>query len=418
MRKVRWWHLPVFAVAVGVLAGLAGVAITVVLHLVQHLAFGYTENTFLIGVQRASYLRRVGALTLGGLVVALGWWWHRRHVDREDVSVTRAVREPDRPMPVRATFIDALLQEVAVGVGASLGREGAPRQAAAALAGWLAARFHLSNAHRRLLIASGAGAGLAVVYNVPLAGAAFTLEVLLVSRAWRDLITALISATVATAVGWPVLSMHPTYTVAAVQVSWPVAVCALIIGPLAGVLGVAFTRFMTRARTHAPTGPLALVTVVLGFAALGMMAIAYPQLLGNGKGSAELAFNGAMGLGLAATLTLLKPVATGGCLGAGAIGGLLTPALATGATFGLAAGQVWSQVWPGGMAGAYALIGAAAVLAVTQRAPVTAVLIVLELTHTGLQLLAPMIVAVLLAVFVARRLSAVGVKATPALATQ
>jgi len=92
---------------------------------------------------------------------------------------------------------------------------------------------------------------------------------------------------------------------------------------------------------------------------------------------------------------LLKPLATALCLRSGATGGLLTPALATGALLGAATGGLWTHIWPGTPLGAYALIGAAAVLATTQRAPLTAIVLVLvlEFTHTGLTLLVPMMIA-------------------------
>ncbi len=130
------------------------------------------------------------------------------------------------------------------------------------------------------------------------------------------------------------------------------------------------------------------------FAAVGALAIPFPQLLGNGKGPAQLAFDGALGLPLFAALVLLKPLATALCLRSGATGGLLTPALATGALLGAATGGLWAHIWPGTPLGAYALIGAAAVLASTQRAPLTAIVLVLEFTHTGLALLVPILIAV------------------------
>lgn len=130
------------------------------------------------------------------------------------------------------------------------------------------------------------------------------------------------------------------------------------------------------------------------FAAVGALAIPFPQLLGNGKGPAQLAFNGALGLPLFAALILLKPLATALCLRSGATGGLLTPALATGALLGAATGGLWSSLWPGTPRGACALIGAAAVLATTQRAPLTAIVLVLVFTHTGLTLLVPILIAV------------------------
>jgi H+/Cl- antiporter ClcA len=381
----------------GVAAGLGGAAVTLLLHLVQHLSFGYTEATFLRGVERSSAARRVLALTAGGAVAGTGWWLHRRRVDPEEVSVTRALRSANPELPVLATGVDAILQIVAVGAGASLGREGAPRQLGAAFGGWIAAALRVSTAQRRRLLACGAGAGLAAVYNVPVGGAAFTLEILLRSVVIADVLAALSTAGIATVVAWPLLSDKPTYQVSGVHLHAPLLVWSLLLGPLAGVAGVGFVRLMATARLRAPTGWHLIPSIVLVFAALGGLAIAYPQLLGNGKGAAQLAFAGTASLGLAGALTLLKPLATAACLGSGAIGGLLTPALATGAMFGVFTGRLWDLLWPGATSTEYAIVAAAAVLAVTQWAPVTAIVLVLDLIHTGQQLLLPIVLAVGLA---------------------
>ena len=100
---------------------------------------------------------------------------------------------------------------------------------------------------------------------------------------------------------------------------------------------------------------------------------------------------------------VLKPLATAACLRAGAKGGQLTPALATGAMFGAAAGRLWSEAFPGLHLhlGACALIGAAAVLATTQHAPLTAIVLVIEFTQSGVRLLAPIVLAVAVACYTA-----------------
>lgn len=389
-------------VLTGLAAGVVGTVLTLILHLVQHIAFGYTEDTFLVGVERASPARRVLALSVGGLLVGAGWWLRRRQVDNEAVSVTHALREPRPRLPVLTTMADALLQIVAVGAGASMGREGAPRQGAAAVAGWIGERLSVGAVQQRRLLACGAGAGLAAVYNVPFGGAAFTLEVLLGSLALADVITAIAASALATVVAWPILGDRATYPIPDVHLNAPVLGWALLAAPAIGVGGVLFNRVMTLSRTHAPTGWRAFAAIVVVFTGLGALAIPYPQLLGNGKGMTGLALDGVLGIGTAGALVLLKPIATALCLGSGAIGGLLTPALATGAAFGVFTGRLWSMLWPGAAPVQYAMVAAAALLAVTVRAPVTAILLTLEFTHTGLALLVPMLACVAAATVTAR----------------
>ena len=334
-------RLAIAAGLTGVAAGAGGIVLTLLLHAVQHLAFGYTEATFLTGVQRAAPSRRVIAMAIGGLIVGAGWWALRRWCTPVP-SIEQALSDPERGLPLGILTADAALQIVAVGAGASVGREGAPRQLGSALASLIATRLRLTAAQRRTLVACGAGAGLAAVYNVPLGGALFTLEILLTSAALVDVVPALLSSGVATAVAWTVLSNRPTYLVPTPVLHAPILVWALLIGPPAGLVGVYFVRFTGWSRRFAPAGWRLPVVTTIVFAAVGASAIRYPELLGNGKGPAQLAFDGALGLGVLAVLVVLKPVATGACLASGATGGLLTPALATGAMLGGLTGGAWS----------------------------------------------------------------------------
>ena len=203
------------------------------------------------------------------------------------------------------------------------------------------------------------------------------------------------------------LPRHATYQIPPLHLSGSVVVFAALIGPVTGVAAVGFDTAITSARAAAPrTGWRLLIATLVSFGALGGAAIAYPQLLGNGKGPTELALTGSIGLGSAAILTALKPAATAACLRGGASGGLLTPSLATGALLGCAAGQGWQLLWPGAQTGAFAFVTAGAMLACTQRAPLCAAALMLELTHTGYTLIVPLALAIAGALITSRWLSA------------
>lgn len=284
LTPARWWtHRFTLALGLtGVAAGLGGVALTLLLHTVQHLAFGYTENTFLAGVEHARAPRRVLALATAGVIVGSGWWLQRR-LSRDTVSVTHALTASTPRLPLLSTASDAALQIIAVGAGASLGREGAPRQLGAALATAVAARLGLPQQQQRILLAAGAGAGLAAVYNVPLGGAAFTLEVLLATAKPRAVLPALLTAGLATATVWPFLGTHPTYQIVSPPLNATIITAAFCIGPVAGLAGMAFRATMTRARNHAPTGWRATVTIPLTFTALGATQSPTPSYSATAK---------------------------------------------------------------------------------------------------------------------------------------
>jgi H+/Cl- antiporter ClcA len=137
---------------------------------------------------------------------------------------------------------------------------------------------------------------------------------------------------------------------------------------------------------------------------IGVVGFWFPQLFGNGSDMAADAFAGAGGFAILMALFILKPLATAACLGSGASGGLFTPTLSTGAVFGAAVGILWSQAWPGSPVGAYALVGAAAMMGAAMQAPLTALALIVELTGGGYSLLIPMIAATVMSTVVARQI--------------
>ncbi|KAB0642332.1 chloride channel protein [Burkholderia latens] len=383
----------------GVGAGFGGMLLALLLHAIQHVAYGYSlahvvgPTSFLTGVSEADPLRRVAVLIVCGLVAGGGWWALYRY-GRPLVSIRRAVRAADPRMPFVSTTVHALLQIVTVALGSPLGREVAPREIGSLLAGRLAHQAGLTPADCRLMVACGAGAGLAAVYNVPLGGAVFVLEVLLGTFELRALVVAVVTSAIAAAVAWIGLGNEHQYTVPAFVLSTPLVAWSIVCGPLFGFAAYGFVRLTTRARADAPKGRLLPLLALLNFAVIGVLAMRFPQLLGNGKGPASMAFDGTLTIGLAATLLVLKVAIEACSLRAGAEGGLLTPGLANGALLGVVLGGLWSVVWPGASIGGCALVGATAFLAASMQMPITAVVLLLEFTRANHDSLVPMLLAV------------------------
>ena len=126
---------------------------------------------------------------------------------------------------------------------------------------------------------------------------------------------------------------------------------------------------------------LALAAPVAVFAALGGTAVWFPQLLGNGKSLVQEVFSNQVAPGLVALLFGFKLLAIVGCLGSGAPGGLFTPTMACGSLLGSCLGSLWTRWWPGVPPASFALLGAGAMLAAAMQAPLSAIVMVLELTH-------------------------------------
>ena len=381
---------------VGVGAGVGGGLVSLGLHTIQHLAFGYSEGTFFEGLLEAPPVNRVVALAVAGVLGGVGWWllraWGRRRADRVVVSVEAAVG--GRRMPGIVTLVNAALQVVIVGLGASIGREVAPREVGALWAGWLAERAGVSARERRILIACGAGAGLAAVYNVPFGGAVFAVEILLAEISFATVLPALATSAIAALVARFAVPANPLYTVEHVPLSPTIVVWSILAGPILGFAAVGFVRLTRLAQARRPQQWGILIVMPLVFTAVGVVSLWLPAILGNGRALGQLALSATLPVLLILLVTLVKTVATVGTIGAGAAGGTLTPSLAIGAGLGLSIGALWNQLWPSAPLAAFALIGAAAFLAVTMRAPLTALLLVMEFTGQGPELLAPVMLCV------------------------
>jgi CIC family chloride channel protein len=398
----RFWAL---VVATGVAAGLVGIAMIAILHAVQHAAFGYHHGDFEVAVRSTAGSRRIIVLALGGLVTGVGWYLIRRFMSDQCSDVDDALWAGDSQLSWRRSSLTSVLSEIAVGVGASLGQEAAPKLLGAASGSVLARWARLSPTQRRLLVACGGGAGMAAIYNVPLGGALITAEVLYGSLSLPVVLPALACSTVATVTGWLYLPNRSTYLhIPAYHVTAPLAVWSIPAGVVVGLVAVGYVRLIGVVAAHRAAGRWVLIGPAVAFTLLGLIALRYPTLLGNGRELAGPLFLGVGTAGVLVALAVLKPLVTAMCLGSGAAGGLFTPTLATGALLGAVLGLGWTQLWHGSPMGAYALVGAAAMLGAGLQAPLAGLVLILELTGTSVSLVVPMLAATVVSTSVARYL--------------
>jgi H+/Cl- antiporter ClcA len=401
-RAVPFWAAVLLT---GIGAGVAAALLTTLLFVIQHRA--WPAPHILDAAAQAGPWRHILILLGAGLLTGAGQILLRRLASGNSIDITEALRNFAGRMPAVRTLGSAVLSVIVVGMGASLGREGAPKQAGAVIANALADRMTLSDEQRRLLVACGAGAGMAAAYGVPLGGALFAVEVLRGVLALRLILPALLASAAAAGVGWALaLPNEPTYVIPSFALSASAIAFALIAGPIVGVASVGFVRLIAWADRHKPTGFLRLLAPIAALGVLGALSIPFPQLLGNGKDIAELAFTGQVAPISLLALAVLRPLAAALCLGSGVPGGLFTPSLASGALLGGVLGTAWSWLWPGAPAGLCAIVGAAALLAATTRGPVSSVILVIELTGRDRSFILPMLLAVVIATVIARTLDA------------
>jgi H+/Cl- antiporter ClcA len=368
-------------VIVGLLAGIAGVATTFVLRFVQHIAYAYTFGSFLVGITGASPVRRVLGPMVGGALAGTGWWLLRRRADVPALAQTIA---RDSRIPRLVWSVDAALQVLLVGSGASLGREGAPRQFAAALSdlgtAWLK---RLSSGDREILLACAAGAGLGAVYAVPLAGALFSARILLNTWKPRALGAALLTSGLAVATGSALTHDQASLQLPVEESSYLLTAHGLMLAPVALAVGLAFNRIMASARPAALMRTWILIPALAGAGlVMGICSHWWPELPGNGRSILTVSLASGLTLSAAAVILVLKPLLTALFLRAGGAGGLLTPSLATGAAAGALLILAINAVLGTHLhVPTVSLCGAAGVLAVTQGSPIWAAIFVWELAH-------------------------------------
>ncbi len=398
-RAVRFW----LAVSlIGVSTGLGAGALTRLLEVVQHVAWHGSGTNILDAGRQASALRHFMVLVAAGLLTGAGQFLLKRLSSGNGIDTTAAIWFHAGRMPALRTLGSAVLSIFVVAMGASMGREGAPKQAGAVFANLFADVEDLSDEQRRLLVACGAGAGMGAAYGVPLGGALFALEVMRGRLALRSVLPALFTSLIATAVSWLMVPDAPTYIIPAFPVSASVIFWVLLIAPIAAVASVFYVRLVRWADQNKPHGWQRFVAPIVVLGVLGIVSIWFPGILGNGKDISQELFANQVAPEMLLALLLLKPLATIMCMRSGVPGGLFTPSLTFGALLGGILGHAWSWLWPGVPPGLFALLGAGAVVAATTQGPISAVVLMMELTGRDRSFILPLLLIACLSTLISR----------------
>jgi CIC family chloride channel protein len=375
----------VLVIATGALSGLGAGALLFTLRAVQGLAWPDAE-TFVEAVEASPPLHRVLVPAIAGVLVGLVALVSRRPLGGHGTArIIEAIWYRGRELGLRRALVRGLLSVVSVGMGASLGREGALVQTGAATGSWLASRLRVEERQARVLVACGAASGIAAAYDVPIGGALFGLEVLLGSFALELLGPIVVSCVVATAVSRTIPGAHLEYVIPEYELLRPSELLlGLALAPLFGLASAVYVRVMgfVEVKLDRLPGWIRPALPPLALALVGAVAIRFPPVLGNGFDTVYDILLGGVPLRALLALAVLKLLATAVCAGAGVPGGLFTPSLFYGAALGGAAGELFAWLVPGSALppGALALVGMAAVLAGTTHAAVSSVIIIFEMT--------------------------------------
>lgn len=397
--------LLIFAVITGVGAGYGAVIFRWLIHLLTHLFFdgGKTALSFL----GRYYVLIIPAI--GGLLVGLITHYLAPETKGHGVpEVMLAIDKEGGRIRFRVALIKAIVSSLSIGSGGSVGREGPIVQIGSSLGSSMGQLFNLSKEKIRILVACGAGGGIAATFNAPLAGIFFALEVIMRDYSPRHISSIVLSSVIATVVSRSYLGNNPAFNIPAYQMNsaWEI-LFFMAFGLLAAGAGFLFIKVLYRTEDLFNILPLPkYIYPAIGGLMVGIIGLWYPQIFGVGYETIELALNGNVTTVLAIVLLFGKLAATSLTLGSGGSGGVFAPSLFIGAMLGLAFSKLTLVLLPdaGIEPGASALIGMAAVFAAAANAPISAILFLFELTG-DYKIILPLMAAVIIAYLVIRGLS-------------
>ena len=420
--------LLVLAMVIGAATGLAAVFFIRLIALIQDWSYSTIQVTFPhLGMWSYVLVPVAGALLVGPLIA----WFAREAKGHGVPEVMQALVLRGGRIRPRVALAKIVASALCIGTGGSAGREGPIVQVGSALGSTMGQLLHLSDERIRNLVSCGAAAGIAATFNAPIAGVAFAIEVLMSELQVRMFGNVVIAAVSASIVSQIFLGARPAFTVPTYTMHSPLSILFyLVLGLVAALVGIMFIRMLGWFEDLFDDWkfPLALKPAVgalllglLGFGYLHLPGIGFqsitefrlemplieniPHVYGAGFTFIEEALQGRVDFWLLALLVFLKPLATSFTLGSGNSGGVFAPSLFIGAMLGGAMGTLFSAWQPelAGPSGAYALVGMAAVFAACARAPLTAMLIVFEMSN-DYSLILPLMITAVMASYLAQHL--------------
>ncbi len=398
----------VVAALVGLIGGVGAIAFRWLVQLFQSVAIGMGEDTVSL-LEPLAWWRKLLLPLAGAVVVGPVVHFLAREAKGHGVpEVLNAIVFKNGVIRPIVAAVKITASAITIGFGGSVGREGPIVQIGAAMASSLGQWLRFSPQRLRTLIGCGAAAGIAATFNAPIAGAFFALEILMRDFAVVTFSPIIVASVCATAVSRHFLGDTPAFPVPGFTLSSPAELpFYLLLGVVVGLVAVVYVRtlygteeFFDRLRFPPYFKP------VLGAIPLGLLLIWFPQVYGVGYSSMVEALEGGMVWQLMALLVVIKLVAVNLTLGTGFSGGIFAPALFLGGMVGGAFGALMMILFPGniGAVGAFAMVGMAAMVGAATGGPLTAILILFEMTGEY-RIMLPLMLATTSAVLVYRAIN-------------
>jgi CIC family chloride channel protein len=407
LKQTEHIYMVIIAAVIGLLGGLCAVGFRMLIGLGQHVA--WQSDVFTLDhVRSLPAAWKIAVPAAGGLIVGLIIRLFAREAKGHGVpEVMEAVALRGGRIRPRVVLAKMVASGVCIASGGSVGREGPIVQIGSSLGSTIGQWLGVGERRLRTLVGCGAAAGIAGTFNAPVAGALFAVEIILGDFGVSQFSPIVISSVAATVVSRRFLGDFPAFQVPAYSLVNPGELLAYaVLGILAGLVAIAFVRslyaFEDLFDAVRIPGP---AKAVLGGAIIGVIALRFPEILGVGYEAIDVALRGGMVWQLLLLLVVVKIIAVSVTIGSGGSGGIFAPSLFIGAMIGGAIGTVVNLIWPETTAGpgAYALVGMGAVVAAGTHAPITAILIIFELTGSY-KIILPLMISCIIATLLATRL--------------
>jgi len=373
------------AILIGILAGFAAVGITNLINYLSSLSFP-GEGNLLDNIKGVTWYIKIIVPVIGGLIVGPIIYYLAPEAKGHGVpEVMQAILLKGGKIRPRVAFVKALASSITIGTGGSAGREGPIIQIGSSIGSTLGQFFKLPSNRLKTLVGCGAAAGIAAAFNAPVAGALFALEIILMEFTAAQFSPIVISSVMATVVSHTYEGNFAAFQVPDYALVSPYElIFYFILGLIAGLVSFLFIKVLYYSEDFFDNKfkfPEYLKPA-LGGLGIGILAIYFPQILGIGYNSMDDALHGNMIWYFAFVLIFIKIFATSITLGSGGSGGIFAPSLFMGAMLGCFFGTIIHNYFPeiSADAGAYALVAMGGLVAGTTRAPITAIIIVFELT--------------------------------------
>ena len=392
------------AIVVGIGGGYGAVVFRYVIQEETRLAFVY----FAPALHALGRAQVVPVLVVGGVITALIISRFAAEAKGHGVpEVMAAIAMRGGIIRPRIIGVKAIASATCIGFGGSCGREGPIVQIGATIGSALGQIVRAPTPIMRTLVACGAAAGVSATFNAPIGGVFFASEVILGEFAPRSFAVIVVSSVVAAVIGRAHFGNHPSFTASAFYLFSPAELgLYAVLGVLAAFWAAAFVRLLYFAEDVFEKWQVSpILRAAAGFGAVGIIGMWYPQVFGVGYNVMDAILASHVPASHSLVLAILKPVATSLTLGSGGSGGVFAPSLYTGAMLGNTFGSVVHGLFPSWTAGAaaYGLVGMAAVFAAAAEAPITAIMIVFEMSN-DYTIILPLMVTTVIATLLGRRL--------------